>query len=186
MNTIQKINQVLDKIQQYKTTVDKNITKVDNRFALTPNEIIKKKIPLNVLGCTGTAKLFVHYANEVDLKCEVVFTANKNDLKKRLKDKISRINGHQLISVIDDGKKLIFDPREPKLELINIDNFVFAGVPHIFTGIVAGKDIEHVNSVEKIEEVYLNGYNNNKFINGEKKLQNLDTQNRILYNKLRE
>ena len=186
MNTIQKINQVLDKIQQYKTTVDKNITKVDNRFALTSNEIIKKKIPLNVLGCTGTAKLFVHYANEVDLKCEVVFTANKNDLKKRLKDTISRINGHQLISVkLEDGKEFIFDPRESELKQINLDSFFHANIPHIFTGKIAGKDIEHVNSVEKIEEIYLNGYNN-KFINGEKKLQNLDTQNRILYNKLRD
>ena len=185
MDVVQRIQQILDKIQQYESTVDKSIIKVNTRFSLTAKEIIKKKIPLNVLGCTGVAKLFVYYANEVGLDCDVVFTANKNDLKKRLKDKISRINGHQLISVIDDGKKLIFDPRKLKLERINLDNFVHAGTVHIFTGIVTGKDIEKIDSVEKIEEIYLKGYKNKFIKNGVKKLQNLDTSNEIL-NKLRE
>ena len=111
---------------------------------------------------------FVHYANEVDLKCEVVFTANANDLR----DKNSRINGHQLISVkLEDGKEFIFDPRESELKQINLDSFFHANIPHIFTGKIAGKDIEHVNSVEKIEEIYLTGYKNQLMQKGTKNLQ---------------
>ena len=102
-------------------------------------KLLRKKIPLNVLGCTGVTKLFVHYANEVNLECEVVFTANKNDLK----NKNSRINDHQLISVkLEDSKEIIFDPREVELKQINLDNYSHANTPHIFTEKIPGKDIE--------------------------------------------
>ncbi len=179
MNTIQKINQILDKIQQYKTTVDKNITKVDNRFALTANEIIENKIPLNMLGCTGLAKLFSYYANEIDLDCEVVFTANENDLKNNS----SQINGHQLISVkLENGKDVVFDPREPELKEIDLTNFSHAGTPHIFVAKQSGKDIEQVNSVEKIEKIYLDGYKSLTMLKGIDKLKNHNNQKITIQN----
>lgn len=171
MEILQKIHYVLDKIKQFKektkNSSDINLDRQEYKqkynlernfnFTLTAKEIINGKVPVKVIGCTGLAKLFSYYANEIGLNCEVVFTANKNDLKNNN----SQINGHQLISVkLENGKDVVFDPQEPELKEIDITNFSHAGTPHIFVAKQSGKDIEKVNSYEALEKIYLDGYKN--------------------------
>ncbi len=171
MEKLQKIHYVLDRIKQFKVDTknspEGNLDRQEYRqkynlernfnFALTANDIIDGKIPVKVIGCTGLVKLFAYYANEIGLDCEVVFTANENDLK----NKSSQINGHQLISVkLENGKEVVFDPQEPELKEINLANFSHAGTPHIFVAKQLGKDIEKVNSYETLEKIYLDGYKN--------------------------
>ena len=186
MEKLQKIHYVLDKIKQFKVDTknspDGNLDRQEYRqkynlernfnFTLTAKDIIDGKVPVKVIGCTGLAKLFAYYANEIDLDCEVVFTANENDLK----NKSSQINGHQLISVkLENGKEVVFDPQEPELKEINLANFSHAGIPHIFVAKQLGKDIEQVNSYEALEKIYLDGYKNLTMQEGTDKLQKLDS-----------
>lgn len=171
METLKKIQYILDKIKQFKeetkNSPDGNLDRQEYRqkynlernfnFTLTAKEIINGKVPVKVIGCTGLAKLFSYYANEIGLNCEVVFTANENDLKNNS----SQINGHQLISVkLENGKDVVFDPQEPELKEIDITNFSHADTSHIFVAKQSGKDIEKVNSYEALEKIYLDGYKN--------------------------
>ena len=141
-------------------------------FKLTAKDIIDNKVPVQVIGCTGLAKLFSYYANEVKLDCEVVFTANENDLKNNS----SQINGHQLISVkLENGKDVVFDPQESELKEIDLTNFYHADIHHIFVAKQSGKDIEEkVNSYEALEKIYLDGYKDISMQEGIGKLQNHD------------
>ena len=171
MEILQKIHYVLDKIKQFKVDTENspnaNLDRLEYRqkynleknfnFVLTANDIIDGKVPVKVIGCTGLAKLFSYYANEIGLDCEVVFTANEKDLK----NKSPQINGYQLISIkLENGKEVVFDPQNPELKEINLANFSHAGTPHIFVAKQSGKDIEKVNSYEALEKIYLDGYKN--------------------------
>ncbi len=186
MERLQKIHFVLDKIKQFKAEIknssDVNLDRQEYRqkynlernfnFTLTAKEIINGKVPVKVIGCTGLVKLFSYYANEIGLNCEVVFTANENDLKNNS----SQINGHQLISVkLKNGKDVVFDPQEPELKEIDITNFSHAGIPHIFVAKQSGKDIEKVNSYEALKKIYLDGYKNLTMQEGIDKLQSINS-----------
>ncbi len=189
MNTIEKINKVLNIIKDFKDTasVDKNLTRQEYKqkyklepefnFALTAEKIIEKNIPFKIIGCTGLAKLFVYYANKNNLDCDVIFTANLNDLQNNAK----RINGHQLISVqLDNNQEIIFDPQDaPNLKEINIQNYTHNNTPHILTGKISGHNIETINTLGKIEKIYKDGYKDFIMKQGTDKLKNIKNSTKI-------
>ncbi|MGN0919418.1 MAG: hypothetical protein ACI4OR_01475 [Alphaproteobacteria bacterium] len=98
-------------LQQYKEKTGKNL--IDLSFALTAEEILEQKIPKAVIGCTGTAKLFCHFAKQMGLDCSVVVTSAVKDLEKNKNlppDKRDVINGHQIIGVQFKNGFYVFDP----------------------------------------------------------------------------
>lgn len=76
-----------------------------NMFSFDAEEIIKLKIPSQVVGCSGRADLFAKYANEMDLDVNIVAMV---DIAEKDKDKP---NGHQIIAVkFPDGHQQLIDP----------------------------------------------------------------------------
>ena len=87
-----------------------NMDPLDFSFSLSADDIISKKIPMQVMGCTGVAKLFGKYADEEKLDCFAVFSAKIKDLENKKKDKDAIVSGHQIIAVqFSDGVRM-FDP----------------------------------------------------------------------------
>ena len=83
---------------------------LDFSFSLSADDIIARKIPMQVMGCTGVAKLFAKYAEEEKLNCFAVFTAKMVDLEEKKKDRNAIVSGHQIIAVqFSDGVRM-FDP----------------------------------------------------------------------------
>ena len=79
-------------------------------FSLSTDDIIARKIPMQVMGCTGVAKLFSKYAEGEKLDCFAVFTAKMADLEEKKKDRDAIVSGHQIIAVqFSDGVRM-FDP----------------------------------------------------------------------------
>lgn len=76
-----------------------------NMFSSDAEEIIKLKIPSQVVGCSGRADLFAKYASEMGLDVNIVAMV---DIAKKDKDKP---NGHQIIAVkFPDGHQQLIDP----------------------------------------------------------------------------
>ena len=76
-----------------------------NMFSFDAEEIIKLKIPSQVVGCSGRADLFAKYANEMDLDVNIVAMV---DIAEKDKD---MPNGHQIIAVkFPDGSQQLIDP----------------------------------------------------------------------------
>lgn len=145
----------------------------DWHFSLTADEIIKNKIPANVMGCTGRAKVFCKLATDAGLKCVAVCTAYEPDWKDARDGKEHTIGGHQVIAVEIDGKLQMFDPGKPKLEFINTDvvvgnlvDFGFRDVPgrYLITAIMTPDEYNKINTYQKLRNVYASGdMNNPKF-----------------------
>lgn len=99
---IEKVNIVLEKIDTFfhglepslKNAVSRDayfeqhpeITDhVNYNFSLSGDDIINQKIPYNAAGCTGRAKLFSKYAQEIGLKdFSIVATEKKKILKTKI------------------------------------------------------------------------------------------------------
>ncbi len=149
------------------------ITNPDWHFSLTADDIIEQKIPANVIGCTGIAKLFCKLAAGTDLKYSVVCTAYEPDWRKARKAEDRNIGGHQLIAVELDGKLRMFHPGRSKLEFIdanvvvgNTVDFGFRDVHglYLITAIMKPQDFIKINTYEKLRNVYASGdMNNPKF-----------------------
>jgi hypothetical protein len=145
----------------------------DWHFSLTADEIIKNKIPANVMGCTGRAKVFCKLATDAGLKYVAVCTAYEPDWKDARDGKEHTISGHQVIAVEVDGKLRMFDPGKPKLEFINTDvvvgnlvDFGFRDVPgrYLITAIMRPDEYNKINTYQKLRNVYASGdMNNPKF-----------------------
>ena len=76
-----------------------------NMFSSDAEEIIKLKIPSQVVGCSGRADLFAKYASEMGLDVNIVAMV---DIAEKDKDKP---NGHQIIAVkFPDGRQQLIDP----------------------------------------------------------------------------
>ena len=76
-----------------------------NMFSSDAEEIIKLKIPSQVVGCSGRADLFAKYASEMGLDVNIVAMV---DIANKDKD---RPNGHQIIAVkFPDGHQQLIDP----------------------------------------------------------------------------
>ncbi len=142
----------------------------DFNFALTAKTIIEKNIPFQIIGCTGIVKLFAYYAKENNLNCDIIFTANLNDLQNNKK----QINGHQIISVkLEDNSEIIFDPQNaPQLKEIILQNYIHNNITHIFVGKISGHNIETINTLSKIQKIYKDGYKDFIIEQGIDKLKN--------------
>lgn len=97
---------------EYITRHPEILDALDFSFSLSADDIIEQKIPMQVMGCTGIAKLFAKYAQEESLDCLAVYTAKIDQLKDKQKNMKSEkpVSGHQIIAVqFSDGVRM-FDP----------------------------------------------------------------------------
>ncbi|MBR4806568.1 MAG: hypothetical protein IKZ64_01970 [Alphaproteobacteria bacterium] len=177
-DTIQKIltdiDEILHKAVGSRSRPDymkaAGITDPDWHFSLTADDIIEQKIPANVIGCTGIAKLFCKLAADTDLKYSVVCTAYEPDWRKARKGEPRNIGGHQLIAVEIDGKMRMFHPGRSKLEFIdanvvvgNTVDFGFRDVHglYLITAIMNPEDFVKINTGQKLHNIYASGNMNN-------------------------
>ena len=177
-DTIQKIltdiDEILHKAVGSRSRPDymkaAGITDPDWHFSLTADDIIEQKIPANVIGCTGIAKLFCKLAADTDLKYSVVCTAYEPDWRKARKGEPRNIGGHQLIAVEIDGKMRMFHPGRSKLEFIDANvvvgntlDFGFRDVHglYLITAIMNPEDFVKINTGQKLHNIYASGNMNN-------------------------
>ena len=148
----------------------------DWHFSLTADEIIDKKIPANVMGCTGRAKVFCKMAADIGIECYAVCTAVNRDrelAKQGIKTSRGReptIGGHQIIAVKINGKLKMFDPGRPELTFLpedvrigNLVNFHFTdgSDPYLITAIMTPDEYAKVNTYQKLRNIYASGDINN-------------------------
>ena len=76
-------------------------------FSLSADDIINKKVPKRVIGCTGVAKLFCKLATDAGLKCMAVCTAYEPDWRA-----VRHGDKRVVIAVEIDGRLRMFDPGE--------------------------------------------------------------------------
>lgn len=140
-------------------------------FALTPTEIIRDKIPANVIGCTGRAKLFCHLAKQHGITCNVVAMAvipdwrREYDASRGITPNKSNviINGHQIISVDTPNGPRMFDPGYHKLRFMAespcINSIVDIGRTHefIIRAIVPGDKFISMSSYWELDDMYRKG-----------------------------
>ena len=145
---------------------------LDWRFGLTPEQIIEQKIPANVIGCTGIAKLFCYLANRAHIKAFVVCTAKYDDWATVKNGENKTINGHQINAVEIDGKLMVFDAGRKHLHFIDTDltsgSFIDArgsgNLDYMITAVVPGKDFLQMNTYQKLRNLYTSGdMNKNTF-----------------------
>lgn len=150
--------------------MEHGITGRDWHFSLTADDIIKDKIPANVMGCTGRAKLFCKLAADTGLPCFAVCTAYEPDWNDARGGKEHTISGHQVIAVEIDGKLRMFDPGKQKLEFIDTDvvvgnlvDFGFRDMPgrYLITAIMSPEEYAKINTYQKLRNVYASGDMNN-------------------------
>ena len=149
---------------------------VDNIFTWSADYIIKNKIPRNVVGCTGTARVFSKLATEAGLDVFVVETARIADLNQENRE----INGHQIIAVYDkEGNLRAFDPGKQKLKYINkkitIGNnidFVFGGevIPHQIMAILTPEEFSKINTRQKLHDLDKSAHKQIIFNKGKNKI----------------
>jgi len=144
-------------------------------FSLTADDIIKNKIPANVMGCTGRAKLFCKLAAENGIDCFVVCCAKLTDWyasrEYRIESnhrKIKTMSGHQVIMVEIDGKLKMFDPGLKQLNFLdcipdvgNIVKFPGESQQYLITAVMKPSDFAKMDSAKKFCHVYASGDMNN-------------------------
>ena len=139
-------------------------------FGLSAEDIIENKIPANVIGCTGRAKLFCYLAAQKGIKASVVCTAKYDDWKAvRDGKKDSIMSGHQIIAVKIGDKLRVFDPGRKDLVFIDtklksgefIDAIGVGKREYIVTAVVPGDKFEEMNTYQKLSNLYTSGDMNN-------------------------
>lgn len=145
-------------------------------FTLSADDIVNQKIPANVAGCTGRARVFFKFASEIGLECFVVATAKQDELeisrqlrKNQQPDRGIR-NGHQVIAMRDEitGKLRAFDPGGKNLRYFNSEinvggilkfrpNPGDVPVDYVITAIVSPQEFDKVASHRDIHNLYMNG-----------------------------
>lgn len=148
---------------------ERGVSGRDWHFRLSADDIIKDKIPANVAGCTGRAKLFCKLAAEKGIKSFVVCTAKYNDWKATHDGKANHMNGHQIIAVEIDGKMRVFDPGRKDLVFIDtklesgefIDAIDSGKKEYIVTAIVPGDEFAKMNTYQQLSNLYSSGDMNN-------------------------
>ncbi len=134
-------------------------------FGLSAADIIKDKIPANVIGCTGRAKLFCYLAAQKGIKAHVVCTAKYDDWKATHDGKANHMNGHQIIAVEIDGKMRVFDPGRKNLVFIDtelksgefIDAIGSGKKDYIVTAVVPGDEFAKMNTYQQLSNLYSSG-----------------------------
>ncbi len=137
---------------------------IDWSFSLSADDIIDRKIPPRVAGCTGLAKVFCKLAADSGLPCWVVATANFEDWQCARAGRPNIINGHQIIAVDVDGNVRAFCPGRAKLEWISgavrpglFINAVRNQPPYLITAIVPGDAFEKCDTYQKLRNLYTSG-----------------------------
>lgn len=145
---------------------------LDWHFSLSADDIINRKIPPAVAGCTGIAKVFCKFASEMGLDCVVLATARVADMDAAEKDhkmgcRERTISGHQIIAVRDEhGTFRAFDPGRKRLKYIDtpvriggVIPFVFGGqeIPHRITAVLSPAEYANINTYQKLRDLYMNG-----------------------------
>ena len=201
--TIEKVNIVLEKIDKFFHDIEPSLKDAISRdeyfeqhpeitdhknfnFSLSGDDIVKNKIPYNVAGCTGRAKLFSKYAQEVGLKdFYIVITAKKDDLKNKNSNQM--IDGHQLIAIkLSDGLHII-DPGAGKTyEKAKIDGICRVGEnidavrsnknDYVISAILEPNEYNDIKTYEQIEKLYIGG----AFKAGINKIENKVANTQIL------
>lgn len=181
---IEKVNIVLEKIDKFFHDIEPSLRNAISRdtyfeqhpeitdhknfnFSLSADNIIEKKIPYNVAGCTGRAKLFSKYAKEVGLKdFSIVATAKKDDIKNKNSKKM--IDGHQLVAIkLSDGLHMI-DPGAGKTyEKAKIDGICKVGEnidavrsnkkDYVISAILEPNEYDNIKTYEQIKKLYIDG-----------------------------
>ncbi len=175
MNTEKIIQDILDEMSKMfhdavgprsrREYMKKNdIRDSDWHFQLNVEQIIKNKIPANVMGCTGRAKLFCELAKRKGINASVVCTAKYKDWKDVKNGKSDRIrNGHQINAVKIDGVWRVFDAGYEKLKFIKTDLTPgsFLTDEDIVTAVVPGDKFQKVDRYRKLHNLYVSGDMNN-------------------------
>lgn len=183
-NLEQQIQSLIDKMHaMFRNTVGPNDraqymrqnnvpNNIDWSFSLTADDIINKKIPPRVAGCTGRAKVFCKLAIDAGLSCYVVTTANYEDWRRARAGRHNIINGHQIIAVEIDGTLRAFSPGRETLEWISgavvrgyFINAVRNRPPYLITAIIPRDDFSKCNTYQKLRNLYTSGtIENSEFI----------------------
>jgi len=137
----------------------------DWHFGLSAKQIIKDKIPANVIGCTGRAKLFYELAQHNGIKAFVVCTAKYDDWQDVRDGNDKTINGHQINAVKINGKWCVFDAGRKKLQYIDtdltpgslIDAMSSGNKDYMVTAILPGAEFKKVNTYGKLRNLYTSG-----------------------------
>ena len=144
--------------------------KSDFPFSLKPQNIIDEKLPFHVAGCTGRARLFSYYAEQIGLKdFYVVLTARISDLEKYANKQLAgQIWGHQLIAVkltgslhpdhlclIDPGRSDSFNTARLPYDCVVNGNINYSGEPYTISAIFTPEQYDNIDSYAKIKDVYL-------------------------------
>ena len=173
---------------------NQNMDPFDFSFSLSADDIIDQKIPMQVMGCTGIAKLFAKYAEQEKLDCFAVFSAKINDLNRKKQDKDAIVSGHQIIAVqfsdglrmfdpgLKDGLQFYKDSNEqeivvdiPKMllgkELVSQsskDPWAQRQAGAVITWVEPSQKLEHITSYKDVENRYLLNQYTQKFRGAQK------------------
>ncbi|MBP3544934.1 MAG: hypothetical protein J6J82_01340 [Alphaproteobacteria bacterium] len=203
---IEKVNIVLEKIDTFFHGLEPSLKSAISRdkyfeqhpeitdhknfnFSLSGDDIINKKIPYNVAGCTGRAKLFSKYAQEIGLQeFNIVATAKKEGIKNKNSGKM--IDGHQLVVIkLSDGLHMIDPGKGKTYEKAQIDGICKVGenidaVGHnqkdyVISAILKPSEYDNIKTYQQMANLYLRG----GFNAGINKIKEKDT-NKIIANRL--
>lgn len=164
----------------------------DWHFGLSAEDIIKDKIPANVIGCTGRAKLFCYLAAQKGIKAHVVCTAKYDDWKATHDGKANYKNGHQIIAVEIDGKMCVFDPGRKNLVFIDtelksgefIDAMGSGKKDYIVTAVVPGDEFAKMNTYKQLSNLYSSGdMNNSEFTVKPQKISIFNSGKQLVINR---
>lgn len=159
---------------------------IDWSFGLTADDIINRKIPPAVCGCSGIASVFIKYAGECGLDCVALPTAMQKDLDGAAQDRKNgererTINGHQIVAVRDaKGVLRAFDPGHPRLRYLDTQVTVGATINFHFgacriAAILSPSEYAKIDTYKKLRDVYVNaGEKKHVFTNGIKRLTVLE------------
>lgn len=131
-----------------------------NMFSFNADDIIKLKIPSKVVGCSGRADLFAHYAAQEGLDVNIVAMVRTDEKDKDMP------NGHQIIAVkFPDGHQQLIDPGLAKnYQAAKVNGncalgteIIIPGQPkYEITAILTPIEHAQIDSQEKLAQVYKN------------------------------
>lgn len=181
---IEKVNIVLGKVDAFFHDLEPSLKNAISRdiyfeqhpeitdhknfnFSLSGDDIINQKIPYNAAGCTGRAKLFSKYAQEIGLQdFGIVVAAKKDDIKNKNSGKM--IDGHQLVAIkLSDGLHIIDPGMGKAYERAQIDGVCKVGenidaVGHnqkdyVISAILEPSEYNNIKTYKQMENLYLQG-----------------------------
>ncbi len=154
---------------EYMAEYRKTHPDIKDSFALTVEQIIQNKIPAQVIGCTGVAKLFCELAKKRGIEAFVVCTVKYNDWEAVKNGENRVMNGHQINAVEIDGRLCVFDATKPVLKFIDSDLTIGAFIDstgtgksdYMITAVVNGNKFQSVDTGRKLMNLYASGDMNN-------------------------